>query len=81
MSSNRERRACKISPGMLFMMIISLIGCSCCALGSESITSIQDPDATPQTAAELQDRVDSYIAKERPIALAGLLCNIGAGTN
>ena len=38
------------------------------------------PDGLREREAEIRKRdVDSFIAREKPIALAGVLCNIGSG--
>lgn len=49
------------------------------SLAIQAVLSIPDPNRDKQREAEVLKRsVDSFIAKESPIALAGILCNIGS---
>jgi glucoamylase len=52
------------------------------SLALQVVLSIPDPSRVKQREAEILRRsVDSFIAKESPIALAGILCNIGSAGN
>jgi glucoamylase len=50
------------------------------SLAFQAVLSLPDPHRVKGREAELLKRdVDSFIATEKPIALAGVLCNIGSG--
>lgn len=54
---------------------LALVG----SLAFQAVLSLPDPSRVKEREAELVKRsVDSFIATESPIALADLLCNIGA---